>query len=669
MFAAVAVVGITSCSESAIDENLDTNQPSVEQNKGEGSCLFASIDNGSATRVSMTDNGTTGLSFAWEAGDVITINVAGTDYTYTCEDASTGKFTCDDAPAFVDGDNYTASFGDATPAASQDNTDDSFSSSESLRLEASFTYTEGEDITLTFNGVYPIITITKPVDSSVYDGNISVTFRDGDTSYEAGGVIDNGILKASIVINRSSGERDLVFMLKNNATIEEAYIVKSVNKSYEACTRYTADLSKLTHQNKIVVLSEDSYDGKTIPAFLEGLPVEQKNNAKWYLPGTDVPEKFKDYIKTTSSFSQISLICPDITKIDKSQFGGRKALSSISCPKVTSIGDGAFNGCVNLVTLDFPNATSVGKSAFNDCNSLTKVSFPKVTNIGASAFRSCDKIESLDFPIATTIGDTAFYNCRSNNFKRVSFPLVETIGRNAFGACVSLADIDFPEATKIGEKAFFSCSGLRDVTFLNVTAIGKEAFYGCTGLQTVSFPNATTIGESAFIKCPLVSAEFPAAKIIGKFAFKSCLLTSAEFPNVTEIGISAFQFCESLKDLNFPNAKKIGDSAFNQCEVLDTVFFPKVTNVGPDAFSFCKKLAKIDFPKLTKIGSFAFRPFTFIAPTLKEVRLTASSDIVGEEGAFMNPSNCDLYLSPVNFAKANGKSWAGLTWKSINKVE
>ena len=381
MFAAVAVVGITSCSESAIDENLDTNQPSVEQNNGEGSYLFASIDNGSATRVSMTDDGV--LSFAWEAGDVITINVAGTDYTYTCEDASTGKFTCDDAPAFVDGDKYTASFGATTPATSQDNTDNKFANSESLRLEASFTYTEGEDITLTFEGTHPIITITKTVGSS-YGDSCTVGFYDGGNFYEAKGVITGEVLKANIVINASNGERNLSFMLSGaDGELKEIYET-STSKEYKAGVRYNANLGVLATSDpdsKLPVFSTENIDANRngecenseIKNYLENLTYNQKHGGTWFIPGTTVPAGLKAYlVKNPGDYTDISIICLDMQTINAREFAGCHSLTSISCPNVTTIEDFAFQYCANLATIYFPKAITIGAAAFKACKNLTE---------------------------------------------------------------------------------------------------------------------------------------------------------------------------------------------------------------------------------------------------------------------------------------------------------
>ncbi|MFI3282898.1 MAG: hypothetical protein SNG10_05205 [Rikenellaceae bacterium] len=62
---AVAAVGIVACSEGGADE------PTLESSYG--TTLTASVSSATGTKVSFTDNDTTGINLAWESGDSFTL--------------------------------------------------------------------------------------------------------------------------------------------------------------------------------------------------------------------------------------------------------------------------------------------------------------------------------------------------------------------------------------------------------------------------------------------------------------------------------------------------------------------------------------------------------------------------------------------------------------------
>lgn len=506
MFAAVAVAGITSCEESTIEENFS----SVEQGKSEPSCIFASIDNGDMTRVAMTDDGA--LNFAWESTDAITVEVGGTTYTYTCDDAASGKFVCADTPAFEQGAEYTVSFGASEVSMSQTNADNKFATSESLRLEAKFTYAEGEDIALTFNGTLPIITIVKEGVDATYDG--SVIFQNGTETYSADGTIVGDKLTANIVIKEKSGERNMVFMLNGtDGLIKDAYSVKS-SKAYVAGVRYTADLSNASLEQPVVLgdnidtNNNGIIENAELDAFFGNLADGiQKDGATWVISGVNVPAQFSNYFTSRKyDFTNISIICPDIVTVEEGEFENCAPLLSVSCPNAIDIKANAFLGCINMTTVDTPKATSVGPSAFQNCHVLTSVNFPDVDGtIGASAFKECHKLASVNLPNATAIDALAFENCKV--LTSVSFPKVIRIGANAFSGCAELTSVDFPAVTYIDMQVFKQDWKLTEVRL--TTADEISLFYDANNTWQSPFANCAS-------KCNLYlsSANYEDVEII-----------------------------------------------------------------------------------------------------------------------------------------------------------
>ena len=473
IFATVAVIGITSCNENTIEEGLNTNQPSIEKDDSNALYLFATIDNGEQTRVSMTDNDTT-VNFAWEVGDEIRVVVNGTTYTYKYDEESS-RFVCKgDAPAYESGTEYTATFGTETPSSSQDNVDNSFNCDESLRLEAKFTYDENSETHLNFKGKYPIITIVKDgVNSSDYSGD--VVFHDGINSYEAQGTITNGKLTANIVIRESSGDRYLTFKLMgtNPEEVKVCYFVPTA-KAYLPKVRYKADF---TGKESYATFPAD-FDFRTLDPSLKG-------NATWNISGDTIDNDFRVKFRDDTAIKNISINCPNVVTIPKEAFQLCKELISVSFPNATIVNEKAFYLCDKLKNINIPNAEIIGVSAFQDCKVLTDINFPKVTELADEAFRGCSVLNNINFPELKTIGIRAFHSCHS--LETVEFLKVETINERAFRLCTTISEIKLPNTTKIGVYAFKDVNALTSVYLTTATDITIEKVTEENGLTVYPF--------------------------------------------------------------------------------------------------------------------------------------------------------------------------------------
>lgn len=137
-----------------------------------------------------------------------------------------------------------------------------------------------------------------------------------------------------------------------------------------------------------------------------------------------------------------------ITRIDKSVFAYRQALTKVIAPNVVEIGDAAFRQCYSLVTVELsPQIAMFSANAFNGDKMLEMSSLPEnLTNISESCFRDCAKLQ------------------------------VDTIPASVVG---------------IWSYAFGYCTGLTKITFKGKAEniyISSNVFTGCTNLLTINVP-------------------------------------------------------------------------------------------------------------------------------------------------------------------------------------
>ncbi len=165
-----------------------------------------------------------------------------------------------------------------------------------------------------------------------------------------------------------------------------------------------------------------------------------------------------------------------VTTIKENTFTVCESLRTIEWPdSITSIEDGAFANCYSLTSLTIPNSvTTIGKMAFEHCRGLKSIEISNsVTTIEKGTFRYCDSLTSITIPNSVT-----------------------TIGSSVFEACSTLTSITIPNSvTTIGQGAFWKCINLDTIVCKATTPplMGADVFHNTPATKTLFVPCGTAL--------------------------------------------------------------------------------------------------------------------------------------------------------------------------------
>ncbi|MFR9503013.1 MAG: hypothetical protein SNH73_00995 [Rikenellaceae bacterium] len=274
MLIAVAAVSVVACNDADVDD------PTLELTSG--TTLIAVTPASSETKVEFTDNDTAGIALEWESGDSFTI--------YDESGARVGDFTCTNVEAkeftnsaitLTDGATYTALFpastlvtlaeAKAADLTSSQNGDAISKLNASCAMEASFTYTEGDAVSMTFEHLKAVMTFVFTSDerpAKLVYGNGSAKYEVTYTDIEA----EDGYYTSHIMIEPCGATtRTLTFILYDEYDV--AYDIRTVSgsKAYEAGYRYTSSVSGLTNLYADgVYYVDDAFDLKAFADLVNG---------------------------------------------------------------------------------------------------------------------------------------------------------------------------------------------------------------------------------------------------------------------------------------------------------------------------------------------------------------------------------------------------------------
>ncbi len=515
MYLAVAVISIVSCQMKEIEEINTSLKQNVVRN--DASVLFATFDQSAQSRVSMVDRGAEGLSFAWERTDHLTLECDEVTYTYSCADAESGAFVCNQKPDFQEGTEYTVYFGkNSSPRSSQNNSDNRFGDGDkTLTLRALFTYYEGEPINLQFEGVHPIITIVcRDFDTENYKSDYMV-FCNGDAehSYISHGCVvdDEGTLTTSLVIDANATPRDLIFKFEGKERKEDgnlnvlSYHVRT-SKEYKAGVRYMADITDLPHY-------EANCYAYSVKQIQEGDASLHTENCTFLITDEEIEYgALSGIISTETSdnypltFNNIGIIMPNATTLEKSGnkyssvFYHCDAISSIYAPKLVDVGYDAFAYCSAMRSFEAPllelNNKNSDMGLFKKCEALTSVKVKSIDKVFYWLFSYCYALTDVDLSEVTvletqSLNDTAFVN--------LSLPKATTLNSQSLESCANLESVELPVADTFAGNVFNMCDKLRTIKLtspelitLNDTTFGNLKTEEChLYLSPANYANVT----------------------------------------------------------------------------------------------------------------------------------------------------------------------------------
>lgn len=325
----------------------------------------------------------------------------------------------------------------------------------------------------------------------------------------------------------------------------------------------------------------DSWDGITLPAEIDGLPVtELRGTYHEYMRGfrgridfIDAPNLKRVYLRlegTTlncrcsphdphfclSDHNKIELIELELFAKNNtlSDFSNSKAIRKLNFQGTVH---GEWNRCF------FGDSLYVFYNEFSGCTNLKEVRGKFEADRAGGLFSGCTSLVTAPELNVEELKGT-FFNCSSLRSVRLG-DRVKTIGDRTFSGCSSLPDLFIPDKVeKIGRYAFENCTQLRSIHMPGrITSISEGLFSGCSNLRKV------------FLSDEIVSIE---AK-----AFENC--TSLVSPWIP------------------PKLKKIGSRAFAGCTSLGRVFMPaSIEEIGEEVFNYCPNLVLVCIE-----GSFAHR--------------------------------------------------------------
>ncbi|MFI3240139.1 MAG: hypothetical protein R3Y22_06075 [Bacteroidales bacterium] len=259
---ATVAIGATSCDKEIIIVEEEENNDDVV-------VLYASTNGASQSRVAFAevlndDETAYDIDLLWEEGDVFTLYDATQkvgDFTCTSvDDEGVGTFSATGV-TFTGGTTYTAIYPKSdketlTGALAADLTSYQDGNligdlDNACMMKASFTYSEGSDISMEFAHLKAVMTFTFATDSRLS----KLIFKNGNDSYTvdcSGIATANGYYTSYIMIEPCEAtSRTLKFSLYDSD--DTAYDVRSVSssKAYEAGVRYTSPVSELTPEDEI----------------------------------------------------------------------------------------------------------------------------------------------------------------------------------------------------------------------------------------------------------------------------------------------------------------------------------------------------------------------------------------------------------------------------------
>lgn len=344
-----------------------------EAPKTKGVTITASMPTDPQSRVVLGEMVNNEIPLYWEETDVITVNIGGTDYTFSIvnfeANSTTATFYCAEiAEEYLSesSEPYVFKYGTA-PTKQQSGTIDCLYMEATVQVDEELSW---DEIKLNFKTAVSIVEVSF-VNSYIrgtdqvwlYDENTSecLAYAVGDFSkknvYFA---VTPGTYKATVWLHEPSGEFELY---RNAAVLSSRQLV--VGKLYHIDMAYLG----------VALYARDTdIDG---------------TNVKYYIGHTGL-----SYIYGTG-------------EIPARQFENNVDMKEVIIFEgITYIGSSAFEGCTNLTSVTIPGCVStIDDSAFSNCSSLKSLIFTSVTPPNFNGMT----LESSSPKIYVPIGATANY--------------------------------------------------------------------------------------------------------------------------------------------------------------------------------------------------------------------------------------------------------------------
>ena len=268
---------------------------------------------------------------------------------------------------------------------------------------------------------------------------------------------------------------------------------------------------------------------------------------------------------------------------------------------VTALADNCFIGYKELKTIESWNKlTSIGGGAF-DNTGITSIpdAWPEnLTNIGSSAFAntSITSIPDAWPENLTSIGGSAFRNTSITSIPDAWPTNLKSIGSSAF-ANTGITSIPamLPNNLRLEDRAFENCTKLTDIQEfigkVDFDKIGTGLFYGCSGITKITIPRAWQDINDC------------------KSIFNGTGLAEVDLNGITVIPNNTFNGCKNLTSIDLKGVTKIGERAFNESGLTSITIPASVTSWGKDAFRSCP-LKTIYIYTTEVVGSYVFSECT-----------------------------------------------------------
>ncbi|WP_165045435.1 leucine-rich repeat domain-containing protein [Adlercreutzia sp. ZJ138] len=359
---------------------------------------------------------------------------------------------------------------------------------------------------------------------------------------------------------------------------------------------------------------------------------------------------------------------PALEHVGVQAFMGCPSLKEAVLPaSLTELGEEAFRDCVALDTLHATGSLeTIGRYCFYGCVSLAHLDVSESQKkalevIGACAFSRCVALERLDlsgYPNLSYLGNRAFEGC--SGLLRITMPVALTeVSERCFADCPELSIIELAaeNPTILGTSVL----GSNPPEYLSIWVPNEQSYAGylekysavldpeygdgyALSVLEVRSDNVEKLrgityqaSEDGWIitdAMPNVSGTVMIAdsvEAIAPEAFEGCDKIERiqyEFGASISLGDRAFAGCSGLKDVQLNGTiDSWGDSVFAGCENLKTVRVggssakDHVTSIGPRAFAGCASLNTVHFyVAVDTIEEEAFRDCT----SLSQIGVTAT---------------------------------------------